>query len=46
MEMPSGPCVLLRSQGDGGFALAVTDSVSSRVGYIWQDMFGTGHLRP
>lgn len=40
-----GPCVLLGSQGDG-LALAVTDSVSSRVGYVWQDMVGTGHLRP
>ena len=40
-----GPCVLLGSQGDG-LALAVTDSLSSRVGYVWQDMVGTGHLRP
>lgn len=41
----SGPCMRLGSQGDE-LALAVTDSVSSRVGYIWQDVVGTGHLRP
>ena len=40
-----GPCMLLGSQGDR-LALAVTDSVSSRVGYAWQDVVGTGHLRP
>lgn len=41
----SGPRVLLGSQGDG-LALAVTDSMSSSVGYVWQDVVGTGHLRP
>ena len=37
--------MLLGSQGDR-LALPVTDSVSSRVGYVWQDVVGTGHLRP
>ena len=40
-----GPCVLLGSQGDG-LALAVTDSMNLSVGYVWQDVVGTGHLRP
>lgn len=40
-----GPCMLLGSQGDG-LALAVADSVSLSVGYVWQDVVGTGHLRP